>query len=277
MAIHPTAVIDPSARLGRDVEIGPYAVIEGDTEIGDNCFIDSFAKIARYTSVGADSRIYMGAYIGAEPQDHRFKPGIESRTIIGSGCTLREYVTIHRSPFERGITEVGDGTLLMAFVHVGHDARIGRFVTVANQTGISGHVVIEDQAVLSACILIHQFCRIGRLAMIGARAILNRDVPPFALLAENECIHGANIIGLRRAGIPEANRTAIREAIRTYFFRGLNGINALKEIESGNPLPEIRHFADFIRQSTRGMMPGDPKIIATLSRGAVPDAPAASE
>ena len=263
MAIHPTAIIDPSAQIGADVEIGPYAVIDADTKIGDGCFIDAHVKIAQYTTVGAGTRIYLGAFIGAEPQDHRFVPGCVSYTEIGKNCVLREYVTIHRSPFENAVTRVGEGTLLMAFVHVGHDAQIGNYVTVANHTGIAGHVVIEDRAVLSAHVLIHQFCRIGSLAMIGGRTILTQDVPPYCMLAENECICGPNVVGLRRAGFPPEVRSAIRRAIKTYFFHGHNGSNALQIIESADgALPEIRKFMEFIRATTRGTMPGDPTLAA---------------
>ncbi len=260
--IHPTAVIAEDAVIGHDVEIGPYAVIESDTVIGNGCFIDAHAKVARYTTVGDRTRIYMGALVGEEPQDHRFKPGIVSSTSIGSDSVIREYVTIHRSPFENGRTLVGSGTLLMAFVHVGHDAVIGNRVTAANHTAISGHVVIEDGAVLSGYVLIHQFCRIGALAMIGGRTILTQDVPPYCMLAENEHVCGPNTVGLRRAGFTGEQRLEIRRAIKNYFFRGLNTANALAVIGSENPGPEVRHFMDFISSSTRGIMPGDPALAA---------------
>lgn len=260
--IHPTAVIDPGARLGRDLVIGPYAVIEGDTAIGDGCFIDAHVKIARYTTLGEGTRVYFGALIGEEPQDHRFRPGTVSRTSIGAHTVLREYVTIHRSPFENGETVIGDQTLLMAFVHVGHDARIGNRVTIANHTGISGHVVIEDGAVLSAYVLIHQFCRIGAIAMIGGRTIVTQDIAPYCMLAENEKICGPNTVGLRRNGFDSALRLQIRRAIKTYFFRNLNGTNALAEIEKQPVPPELAHFIEFIRNTTRGLMPGDPALIA---------------
>lgn len=178
--IHPTAIISPGARIGEGVRIGPYSIVESDCEIGDDCWIDAHVKIARYTSLGPRCRVYLGALVGEEPQDHRFKPGTVAHTVIGSDTTIREYVTIHRSPFEGGITSVGDRTLLMAFVHLGHDVRVGNRVTIANQTGISGHVIIEDGAVLSGYVLIHQFCRIGALAMLGGRTIIRQDVPPSA-------------------------------------------------------------------------------------------------
>ena len=264
MAIHPTAVIYPGAVIGKDVEIGPYSVVESDCVIGDNCWIDAHVKVARYTTVGSGTRIYYGALVGTEPQDHRFKPGLRSFTQIGKNAVIREYVTIHRSPFEDKVTRVGDGTLLMAFVHIGHDAQIGNYVTIANQTAVSGHVVIEDGAVLSGYVLIHQFCRIGRLAMIGGRTILTQDVPPYCMLAENCRVCGPNVVGMRRAGMESETRMAIRRAIKIYFFKGLNGSNALTEIES-EPIPvEVQHFVEFIRDSERGIMAGESELAAFL-------------
>lgn len=261
--IHPTAIIDPGARLGQNVSVGPYSVIESDCEIGDDVWIDSHVKVARYTSIGSGCRIYKGVLVGEEPQDHRFKEGTVAHTVIGANTTLREYVTIHRSPFEGGTTSVGEGALLMAFCHVGHDARIGIHVTAANHTAFSGHVIVEERAVLSGYVLIHQFCRIGKLAMIGGRTIIRQDVPPFCLLAENETVCGPNVVGLRRAGYDSDRRLAIKNAIRSYFFRGLNGRNALELIDSANPgNPDVGEFVNFIRASERGIMPGDPALIA---------------
>ncbi len=261
MAIHPTAIIDPEAKIGRDVEIGPYAVIEGDTEIGDNCFIDSHVKICRYTTLGAGCRVYLGAFIGCEPQDHRLVPGVRSFTRIGAGTILREYVTVHRSPFVDGETVIGENSLLMAFVHVGHDAIIGNRVTIANQTAISGHVRICDGAVLSGFVLIHQFCRIGELAMIHGRTTLVQDVPPYCMVAANDYICGANTIGLRRAGVDSPRRLAIHKAIKKYFFQGLNGRKALAEIASEEMTDEVKRFVQFISESTRGITSADRQML----------------
>ena len=261
--IHPTAVIDPSVKIGDNVRIGAYTVIQGDCSIGDGCWIDSNVKIGRWTTIGAGSRIYFGALVGDDPQDHRFKEGTRAYARIGSGTTIREYVTIHRSPFPEGETVVGDGTLLMAFVHVGHDARIGNRVTAANHTAFSGHVVVGDGAVLSGYVLIHQFCRIGDIAMVGGRTIIRQDIPPYCMLAENEHICGPNVVGLRRNGFDPEQRAVIRRIIKDYFFRRLNSANALEKIEQEYPdSPEARRFVDFIRRTERGIMPGDPALIA---------------
>ncbi len=260
MNIHPTAVVSKDAKLGKNVEVGPYAVIESDVTIGDNCFIGDRVKIARYTTVGDNCRFYLGALAGEEPQDHRFRKGIVSYTEIGSNVVVREYVTIHRPPFENQKTVVGDGCLLMGFVHVAHDVKLGRHVTIANHTAITGHVEIEDYAILSGYIKIHQFCRIGTLAFVGAGVILTQDVPPYCMLRENGFICGPNTIGLRRANIDSELRLKIRNAIKTFFFQGLNAKNALSEIDAADPLPEIAHFSEFIKASKRGIMPGNPKF-----------------
>ena len=269
--IHPTAIIGPNVKLGRNVRIGAYTIITGDCELGDDCWIDANVKIGRWTYIGSGTRIYFGALVGDDPQDHRFKEGTRARTEIGSNVTIREYVTIHRSPFEGGVTSIGDGTLLMAFVHVGHDARIGRNVTAANHTSFSGHVIVEDGAVLSAHILVHQFCRIGAIAMVGARVIIRQDIPPFCMLSESERVVGPNVIGLRRNGFDSGRRLAVRKAIKSFFFRGLNTTQALEEIIREFPESEdIAHFTDFIRKTERGIMPGD-EDIARLAKHNIND------
>ncbi|OGV32438.1 MAG: acyl-[acyl-carrier-protein]--UDP-N-acetylglucosamine O-acyltransferase [Lentisphaerae bacterium GWF2_45_14] len=259
ISIHPTAVVSPEASIGDNVRIGPYSIISQDVVIGEGCFIDAHVKVGRFTKIGPNCRIYYGALVGEEPQDHRFTEGVTSYTEIGHDTVIREYVTIHRPPFEGLKTVVGDHVLLMAFVHVAHDVIIGNSVTIANHTAITGHVQIEDGAVLSGYVKIHQFCRIGSLAMIGADATIVQDVPPYCLLTENSFVFGPNTIGLRRAGFDPLQRAAIRKAIKTYFFQGLNTKNALEKIESEEITVEVSHFTDFIKATRRGIMPGNPR------------------
>ncbi len=261
MKIHPLAVVSPEAKIGQNVEIGPFAVIESDVEIGDNCVIDAHVKIDRYTKIGEGTRIYYGALIGSAPQDHRFNPEIVSYTEIGKNTVLREYVTIHRSPFANQKTIVGDNVLLMGFVHVGHDCNIGNRVTIANNTAVSGHVQIGDGAVLSGYVLIHQFCRIGSLAMVGARAIIVQDIPPYCLLSEGGFIVGPNTIGLRRAGMEPERRSAIRRAVKNYFFYGYNSQTAIAEISKNETTPEVDKFVEFVKSTKRGIASGDPDMI----------------
>ena len=257
--IHPTAVIAPDAVIGSNVTIGAYSVIDGNCTIGDNCVIDSHVKIGKYTSIGAGSRIYFGAVVGEDPQDHRFKEGVVAYTEIGKNVTLREYVTVHRSPFENGITRIGDHTLLMAFVHVGHDAQLGKHVTAANNTAFAGPVIVEEGAVISAYVLVHQFCRIGALAMVGGRTLVRQDIPPFCMLSEDNFICGPNVVGLRRAGFDDDRRLRIRRMIKEYFFRGNNGSQALEKIAAEFPGdPDAAGFTAFIAATERGIMPGIP-------------------
>lgn len=261
--IHPTAIVSPGAVIGEGAVIGAYSVVEEDCVIGEGTFVDAHVKIAAHTSVGAGSRIYFGAVVGDDPQDHRFRPGVLSRTRIGSGVTLREYTTIHRSPFPDGLTEVGDGSLLMAFVHAGHDARIGRRVTVANNTVFAGHVEVSDGAVISAYVLVHQFCRIGQYAMVGGRTLVRQDVPDFCMLSEDNCICGINVVGLRRAGFDDERRFRIKKMVKTYFFRRLGSSAALARIAAEFPGdPDAAAFAGFVTGSKRGIMPGNPKLIS---------------
>ncbi len=266
MSIHPTAVVSPDAKLGSNVEIGPYSIIEDNVVIGDGCFIDAHVKVARYTTIGSNCRIYYGALVGEEPQDHRFKKGLISYTEIGNNTVIREYVTIHRPPFENKKTYIGNNVLLMAFVHAAHDVIIHDHVTIANQTALTGHVEIGAGAVLSGYIKIHQFCRIGELTMVAAGNIMVQDLPPYCMLEKNGYVVGPNTIGLRRAGLNPEQRKAIRRAIKLYFFSGLNGKNALNAIQSEQPTPEVQKFIDFISNTTRGIISGNPHSISTTEQ-----------
>jgi UDP-N-acetylglucosamine acyltransferase len=261
MNIHPTAIISPEAKIGKNVSIGPYSVIEADTEIGDDCIIDAHIKVARYTSIGARCRIYFGALIGEEPQDHRFVKGMKSSTEIGSDTVIREYVTIHRPPFDGMKTIIGNHVLLMAFVHIAHDVVIEDHVTMANHTALTGHVHIGAGSVLSGYIKIHQFCRIGKLAFVAADTIISQDIPPFTMLDGNGFVCGPNTVGLRRAGLDDEQRAAIRKAIKTYFFKGFNSKNAVAEIEKEAVTPEVQQFIDFVSSTERGIVSPEPKLV----------------
>ncbi|HPO90487.1 MAG TPA: acyl-ACP--UDP-N-acetylglucosamine O-acyltransferase [Victivallales bacterium] len=261
MTIHSTAIIGKNVKIGVNCKIGPYCVIKDDVEIGDNTIIEPYVHVGRYTTIGKNCRIYMGANIGDEPQDHSFKPGVISFTEIGDNTVIREYVTIHRPPVEGLKTIIGSHVLLMAFVHVAHDVVIGDKVTIANHTALTGHVQVEPMAVISGYCMIHQFCRIGSLAMVTAGARIRQDVPPYCLLGENDYIYGPNIIGMRRAGFSQELRMDIRKAIKTYFFQDLNKSVALELILSGEHSPEVNHFVDFIKSSKRGIMPGRAKYV----------------
>lgn len=254
--IHPQAYVSPKAKLGKNVRVDPFAVIEDDVVIGDNCHIHSHAKIAQYTTMGNNCRVYLGALVGEQPQDHRCDPNMVSYTEIGNSVVIREYVTIHRPPFENAKTIIGDSCLLMGFVHIAHDVILHDHVTIANMTALSGHIEVESGAVLSGFITMHQFCRVGTLAMLSPLGGYRQDVPPFCITNEHGAIVGMNAVGLKRAGIPVETRSAINAAIKLYYFSGTNKTEALAQIEkeSGH-MPEVMHFVNFIRSSKRGVMP----------------------
>ena len=267
--IHPTAVISPEAKIGKNVEIGPYAVIEDNVEIGDNCFIDCQTKICKFTTIGSNTRIYKNAIVGEDPQDHRMVPNTESYTIIGSNVVIREYVTVHRSPTPGAITKVGDGCMLMAFVHIAHDVKLGNNVTIANHSILSGHIEVGNNVVISGHVMIHQFCRIGDMAMVTPGTKIRQDVPPYVLLSDNGKVAGLNIVGLRRSGMTAAERSGLKKTLKTFYFKGLNFGNAAKEMETADFTNQYTDkFCEFMTSSKRGVLSADPEVLAAAMRGA---------
>lgn len=259
--IHPTAIISPEAIIGKNVSVGPYSIVESGCQIGDNTVIDSNAKICTGTVIGSNCHIFHGAVIGELPQDLSFDPATASGVLVGDNVTLREYVTIHRATKENQSTIIGSNTLLMAFVHVGHDGVIGENVIVANNTVFAGHVTIGSRSVISAYILVHQFCRIGKLVMIGGGATIRQDVPSYCIVSEENTVYGINVVGLRRAGYDEGRRFRIKKAVKTYFFRHLNSRQAVAQINEEFPGdPDIAEFVDFVTSSKRGILQGKTEL-----------------
>ncbi|MBP1582502.1 MAG: acyl-ACP--UDP-N-acetylglucosamine O-acyltransferase [Victivallales bacterium] len=249
------AAIAPGAQLGTNVEIGPFAVVDENVQIGDGCRIGPHVHLTGWTTIGANTSIHAGAVIGDEPQDLHYN-GEKSFTVIGDNCTIREYVTIHRGTEEGSATRVGNNVLLMALCHLGHNCQIEDDVVIANSTLLAGRVEVGRHAFISGACAIHQFVHIGRLAMVGGGNAFGQDVPPFCML-QLGCIHGPNMIGLRRAGWDEQLRDDVREAIKIYFFGGLNTPNALAEIRAKVTMhPEIEEFISFIEKTKRGVMRG---------------------
>ena len=247
------AVISTSAVIGDNVEISPFAVIEAGVQLDDGCKVGPHAFLTGDTRIGKGTVIHTGAVIGDAPQDLNYK-GARSQTEIGENCIIREYVTIHRGTEEGSCTRVGNNVMLMAFSHLGHNCQIGDNVVVANATLMGGRVEVARNAFISAGCMAHQFVRIGRLAMIGGGNAVGQDVPPFCILQDN-CIQGINAVGLRRANFSDQVKEAIKEAVRIYFFEGLNRINALEKIRTEVPqLPEIAEFCQFVEGTKRGIM-----------------------
>lgn len=248
-SIHPLALVAPGARLGRGVRVGPFAVIEDDTDIGDGCEIAAHAVIRRYTRMGPDNRISEHAVLGGEPQHLAFS-GERSYLVIGAGNVIREGATLHRAYKAEDATVVGDGCFLMAYCHVGHDCRIGSQVVVANGALLAGHVEVDDRAFVSGNVAVHQFTRIGRLAMVSGLARVSQDCLPF-MITEGSPAHAraVNVVGLKRAGMQVADIRALKNALR--LLRTTAALeDALALLDAGSPLE--RELAAFIRGSRRG-------------------------
>lgn len=256
-AIHPTAVVEKGVELGENVEIGPFAVVRSGARIGDGCHIGPHAVIFGEAQLGARCRVHAGAVIGDLPQDLAFR-GASSRVIIGDDCTIREGVTIHRGTKEGSETVVGPRCFLMAYCHLAHNVRLGERVILANGALLAGYVTVDDFAFVSGNCAIHQFCRIGRLAMVGGGAILTKDCPPYCTVRSNDLnrVTGLNVIGMRRAGMDPAARAAVKAAFSLLYRSGLNTAQAVVALRERFPSGPAAAFAEFISASARGICAG---------------------
>ena len=251
--VHPTAIVHPSARLAEDVEVGPYAVIGPEVEVGPGTVIGPFVRL-EFAKVGPENRILHGAVIGLEPQDLKFK-GERSWVRIGRGNVIREFVTVHRGTGEDAETVIGDGCYLMAYSHLGHNVRLGNGVIIVNSAQLGGHAVVEDYAYISAFVPVHQFARVGKLAIVSGATRVSQDIPPFMMAEGYEArIVGVNRVGLRRRGYSSERIDRIAEAYRILYRQGRAFPAALEELEArfGDD-PDIRHLIDFIRSTKRGV------------------------
>lgn len=254
MAIHPTAIIDPSATLG-DVQIGPYAVIGAEVVLEDGVQVDAHAVVQGPTRVGARTRIHSFAVVGGDPQDLKYK-GERSALEVGSDNLIREYVSINRGTARGGgITRIGDHNLFMANSHVAHDCNIGSYCVFANSAAVAGHVTVQDRAVLGGLSGVHQHARIGRCAMLGAGAMASLDVPPFTIAQGDRArLYGINIIGLRRAGYDSRLIELLRSTYRDLFGGAAPmRMSAERVKEAFSDVPEVIEMASFVLGATRGV------------------------
>jgi UDP-N-acetylglucosamine acyltransferase len=252
MAIHPTAIISPKALLDSTVEVGPYAIIEDNVHIGARTVVMAHAYLTGWTEIGEDNRIHIGAVIGHLPQYIAFK-GQRSYVRIGNGNTIREYVTIHRSIEEDHATVLGHRNFLMAMSHVAHDCALGNEVILANSALLAGHVVIQDKVMISGNSAVHQYVRLGRLALVSGLSRVVKDVPPFMIVEGESTVRGLNVIGMRRANIPAENREAVKHAYRLLYRSGLSFPHALEAIQAEPMCEEVREIVEFVKQSERGI------------------------
>ncbi len=252
--IHPTAIIHPKAKLGVNIEVAPYVFIDAETEIGDNTTIGPFAVILKYTQIKANCKIHSHAVIGDLPQDLTFND-VPTYVKIGSGTTIREGVTIHRGTKPESFTELGENCYLMANSHIAHNVKLGNNVILANGALLAGYVEVGDRAFISGNVLVHQFVRIGRLAMLSGGSAISQDVPPFCTTrgASGNTIAGLNTVGMRRAGIQPADRTALRRAFHILYFSGLNIRDAVKKILEQEQSPLVKEFCNFVANTKRGI------------------------
>lgn len=255
--IHPQAVIAPGARLGAGVRVGAYAVIGEEVELGEGCVLHSHAVVSGPSRFGGNNVFYSFSSTGSDPQDFRFK-GERTELTVGHGNTFREYVTISRGTVGGGgVTTIGDDNLFLAGSHVGHDCHVGSHILFTNGATLAGHVIVEDYATIGFQSPVHQFCRIGRYAYIGASTVITQDVPPFSrVVTERETkSYGVNTIGLERKGFSEERLKVLQRAFRLLLRSKLNTTQALDEMRKSFASSEdVQELIRFIAAAERGIV-----------------------
>ena len=254
--IHPTALVEPGARIGDGVEIGPFAVIGPDVDIGAGSTVGAHVVIERSTRLGARCHVGYGAILGATPQDRKYA-GEPTTLHVGDDTIIREYATLHRGTAASGRTVVGRGCFLMAYVHVAHDCRIGDDVTIANAVQLAGHISIGDHVTIGGLTPIHQFVRIGDHAFIGGGSRVPQDIPPFTRAAGNPLrLVGINTVGLTRAGAARETLEALQHAYRLLFNSHLRRSEAIERLRAAARIPEVARLLGFVGESERGVLAG---------------------
>jgi len=252
--IHPSAIVSPEAEIAADVIVGPFAIIEAGVRLGPGCIVGPQVHLLGEVLAGSGNRFHSGCIIGDTPQHLAYKSE-PTRVRIGDNNTFREHVTVHRGMPTTTETIVGNGNFFMVGSHVAHDCRVGNNCFFANCAVLGGHAEVNDGAFLSGNTCVHQFCRVGRLAMISGTTSISQDLPPFWIVQEINIPRGVNVIGMKRAGIPHAEIQAVRRAYRRINKQNLTIRAALDlvELEDGE-LPAIRELLAFIRSSKRGII-----------------------
>ncbi|OGI20764.1 MAG: acyl-[acyl-carrier-protein]--UDP-N-acetylglucosamine O-acyltransferase [Candidatus Melainabacteria bacterium RIFCSPHIGHO2_02_FULL_34_12] len=252
--IHPTAIISPEANIASGVEIGPYSVIGPEVEIKENTYIGPHVIIDGRVKIGRNCKLIAACSIGLAPQDLNYK-GEPTGVKIGEGTVIREYVTIHRASKE-GFTVIGKNCFLMNYVHIGHNVQLGNDVIMANSSMLPGYVVVEDFVFISGLSTIHQHCRIGESAIVGAMTGSRLDLPPYFIADGRPAkIRGVNKIGLRRRGIKADVREELSKAFKVIYLSGINMTNALEKIEKELvQFDEIKKLVNFYKTSKRGVV-----------------------
>jgi UDP-N-acetylglucosamine acyltransferase len=254
--IHPSAVVDPSARIASNVSIGPFCVIGAEVDIGEGTWIGPHVVIDGPTRIGRDNRIHAFNALGGAPQDKKYA-GQPTELVIGDRNTIREYCTFNRGTVEdAGVTRIGSDNWIMAYVHIAHDVVVGNHVIFANAASLAGHCRVDDYAILGGFSLIHQFCQVGAHAFTAMGSVVNRDVPPFVTVAGSYAApHGINSEGLKRRGYDRSRIAAIKRAYRTLYKSGLPLAEARIQLaEAASSAPDVAMMLDFIDRSQRSLV-----------------------
>jgi UDP-N-acetylglucosamine acyltransferase len=253
--IHPTALVNPAAKLGDNIIVGPFALIESDVEIGNDCIIGPHSVIYNGARLGDRVKIFQGASVANLPQDLKFG-GEKTLFIIGDDTVVREFATLHRGTLETGKSQIGKNCLLMAYSHIPHDCTVGDNCIIANSVQIGGHSHIEDWVIIGGLAGLHQFSRVGEHSMIAGAAKITQDVPPYILAAHNPAeFNGLNVIGLRRRGFKAEDIQILKETYKYLYDNSLNVSQAVEVIKSkfGNNI-YVQKILNFLSGTTRGIV-----------------------
>lgn len=251
--IHPTAIISPKAKLDSTVQVGPYAIIDEGVELGAGCVVGPHVYLTGLLTVGAGNRFHAGCVIGDAPQDLKYD-GTPTRVRIGANNVFREHVTVHRATKPDGETIIGSNNLLMTNVHIGHNSHVHNQVILASGVLLAGHVTIFDRAFLSGNAAVHQFVRVGTLAMMQGLSGVTQDLPPFAVSKAMNEMCGLNIVGMRRAGINAADRLEVKKLYRELFRSGKNLRAAIAEAQGRFTGEPAKSMLEFVSTAKRGVV-----------------------
>ncbi|MGB9476509.1 MAG: acyl-ACP--UDP-N-acetylglucosamine O-acyltransferase [Candidatus Udaeobacter sp.] len=254
--IHPTAIVDPAARIADDVEVGPFSIVGSQVTIGEKTIVQSHVVIEGEVQIGAGNFIGHGVVIGVPPQDVSFSTDRKTKVEIGNNNIIREYCTIHRGTAEGSATKIGDKNFLMVGAHIGHNCEIGNNVVIANNCLLAGYVQVDDGAFLGGGSTFHQFMHIGRLVMVQGSSAFGKDLPPFVVAAERNLVFGLNVVGLRRAGFSAEDREDVKAAFKLVYLSGLNISQTLEKAATMKLGNAAREFVDFVANAKkRGICP----------------------
>lgn len=255
MSIHPTAIIDPSAKIGADVTVGPYCIIGPDVELGDGCWLQHHVTIMGPSKIGKNNRFYAYGSIGQQSQDLKYTAE-PTWLEVGDNNTFREFCSVHRATSPGDRTLIGSHNNFLSYVHIAHDCVVGSHVIFSNNGTLAGHVVVGDHVILGGLSAVHQFCRIGTRSIIGGCSKVVQDVTPYSTADGNPArTRGLNLVGLQRAGFSRDQIRAIRQAYKQVYRSGLNNAQAVEALRAGELTEEAALFTDFVATTKRGITP----------------------